>query len=105
MQHLLAFEIVRRLYTSVARQHVLPSSDPAVVFLLQLLQLGTAAPAIACGHSDAPRALPPAPPQALNVLLPILAGIIVDGRCAKVCVSVFHSSYTPPPSPRVRGEF
>jgi hypothetical protein len=84
VQHLLAFEAVRRLYTSVARQHTLPSSDHVLTFLIQLLQLGNAAPAIACGHSDAPRGLPPPNPLALNVTLPILAGIIVDGRCSKV---------------------
>jgi hypothetical protein len=84
VRHLLAFEIVRRLYTSVARQHVLPCADPVLVFLLQLLQLGADAPAIVCGHADAPRGLPEAPAQALHVLLPILAGIIIDSRCAKV---------------------
>lgn len=84
VQHLLAFEVVRRLYTSVAKQHVLPRADPQLVFLVQLLQLGTAAPAIACGHHDAPRMLPAAPPAVLHVLLPILAGIIIDSRCGKV---------------------
>lgn len=64
---------------------MLPSSDPDVVFLLQLLQLGTAAPAIACGHSDAPRTLPRAPAVALHVVLPLLAGIIIDSRCNKAC--------------------
>lgn len=84
VQHLLAFEVIRRIYCNVSANAVLPRSDPTTLSLLQLLELGNQAPAIACGHPDAPRSLPPPPPQALFTLLPILAGIMADIRIARV---------------------
>lgn len=87
--HLLAFDVVRRIYTHVAANAVLPRSDPTTAALLQLLELGVQAPAITGGHPDAPRCLPPPPPDALHTLLPILAGVVTDIKLAKVCSSAY----------------
>lgn len=84
VRHVLAFDVIRRLYTRVSAAAVLPRSDATTVVLLQLLELGAQAGGIAAGHPDAPRCLPPPPPEALHTLLPILAGVMADIKLAKV---------------------
>ena len=88
--HLLALEVVRRLYglvggggTSEDSEHQkLPRDDDALPALLQLLEF--AGSAFAAARDEAAATVPPVPGPALTCLLPVLAGVIVDGNAARV---------------------